>query len=156
MKLPVLSKKGFTLVELMIVIAIIAILTVIGVVVYQGQQKNARDTRRSSDIQAIAQSLEAQKQPGQINYPVLAPVFFSSQKIPVDPTNTIEGTDSVCPGVCQYCFTLSATPISDCPASGGSYISSETADPSGWSASPTWTVCANLESGKSFCRSNTQ
>lgn len=50
--------KGFTLVELLVVISIIAILSVIGITVFSGVQKNARDAKRISDIKAIANALE--------------------------------------------------------------------------------------------------
>ncbi len=53
------SKSGFTLVELLVVITIIAILSVIGVTVFTGIQKNARDTKRKGDVNAISKALEA-------------------------------------------------------------------------------------------------
>ena len=37
---------GFTLVELLVVVAIIAVLSVIGITIFTGVQKNARDARR--------------------------------------------------------------------------------------------------------------
>lgn len=52
---------GFTLVELLVVIAIIAILSTIGMVVYGNMNKSARDTKRRSDIHAIALALEQYK-----------------------------------------------------------------------------------------------
>ena len=55
------AKKGFTLIELMVVIAIIAILASIGMVVYSGLQKNARLSKRIQDLQAIKLALETYK-----------------------------------------------------------------------------------------------
>ncbi len=53
------GKNGFTLVELLIVIAIMGILLVLGIVNLRSTQINARDTERASDAQTIATSLEA-------------------------------------------------------------------------------------------------
>lgn len=53
-----MKNKGFTLIELLITISILAILSVVGVVVFQGVTKNARDTKRKADIRAIHTSLE--------------------------------------------------------------------------------------------------
>lgn len=50
---------GFTIVELLIVIVVIAILAAISVVAYTGIQTRTRDTIRSSDMATIVKSLEA-------------------------------------------------------------------------------------------------
>lgn len=53
--------KGFTLVELLVVISIIAILSVVGITIFSSVQKSARDTRRKADLRAIAGALEIYK-----------------------------------------------------------------------------------------------
>lgn len=53
------SKKGFTIIELLIVIVIIAILATIGVVAYGGVQQSARDSKRESDITSLHTAIEA-------------------------------------------------------------------------------------------------
>lgn len=58
-KLFTIDNKGFTLIELMVAIAIVAILAVIGMTVFSGTQKSARDTRRRGDIDSISKTLEA-------------------------------------------------------------------------------------------------
>lgn len=51
-------KRGFTIVELLIVIVVIAILASISVVAYNGIQARAKDSARSQDIKTIVQALE--------------------------------------------------------------------------------------------------
>ena len=49
--------RAFTLVELLVVVAIIGILATVVVISYSGAQKKARDARRSSDINQIQTAL---------------------------------------------------------------------------------------------------
>lgn len=51
-------KRGFSLIELLVVISIIAILSSIGLVVYGQAQKIARDSRRKQDLKNIQFALE--------------------------------------------------------------------------------------------------
>lgn len=53
-----MKTKGFTIVELLIVIVVIAILAAITVVAYNGVQGRALDSRRLSDIKKIQQGIE--------------------------------------------------------------------------------------------------
>ncbi len=65
--------RGFTIVELLIVIVVIGILAALVVVTYNGIQQKARDTERKTDIKAVHGQLEAyQAQNGK--YPTLANV----------------------------------------------------------------------------------
>lgn len=59
----VYSSKGFTLVELMVVITVIAILSVIGFNIFNGVQGNARDSVRSTQINGVAKNIESTKDP---------------------------------------------------------------------------------------------
>lgn len=51
------SKQGFTLIELMVAIAIVAILATIGIVAFGEIQKSARDSKRKSDLEDIRKAL---------------------------------------------------------------------------------------------------
>lgn len=51
-------KRGFTLMELLIVIAVIGILMSIASVAYTSVQKKSRDSRRQSDLRAIQNAFE--------------------------------------------------------------------------------------------------
>lgn len=52
------NKSGFTIIELLIVIVVIAILAAITIVAYNGIQQRARDAQRQSDIKTIVKVLE--------------------------------------------------------------------------------------------------
>lgn len=53
------KQKGFTIVELLIVIVVIAILAAISIVAFTGIQQRGRDTSRASDVSNIVKALTA-------------------------------------------------------------------------------------------------
>jgi prepilin-type N-terminal cleavage/methylation domain-containing protein len=53
------SNKGFTIVELLIVIVVIGILALLVITTYSGIQAKARNSKRSSDVATIQTQLEA-------------------------------------------------------------------------------------------------
>ncbi|CAN5119629.1 hypothetical protein BH09PAT3_BH09PAT3_2790 [soil metagenome] len=53
------DQKGFTIVELLIVIVVIGILAALVVTTYGGIQAKARDSKRQSDLQAVQTQIEA-------------------------------------------------------------------------------------------------
>lgn len=90
------GKKGFTLIELMVVISIIAILSTVGYVTYSHAQITARDARRKDDLRQIATALTIYYQINK-RYPCSGSGWETS-------TNTTSiwikdvNTDSVCDG----------------------------------------------------------
>ncbi|MBX4201527.1 type II secretion system GspH family protein, partial [Candidatus Saccharibacteria bacterium] len=65
------ASKGFTIVELLIVIVVIGILAALVVTTYNGIQQKARDTERKTDVNALHGQIEAYSaQNGK--YPTLA------------------------------------------------------------------------------------
>jgi prepilin-type N-terminal cleavage/methylation domain-containing protein len=89
-----LSDNGFTLIELLVAIAIVAIISTIGMVMYSQAQKTARDGKRIGDLQEIQKALEQyyainQKYPGSNgdagSYPTSVNTFFASGVAPKDP-----------------------------------------------------------------------
>ncbi|MCL5073273.1 MAG: type II secretion system GspH family protein [Actinobacteria bacterium] len=102
---PFTNKRGFTLIELLVVITIIAILSMVAVVTYAGVQKQARDSKRKQDIQAMQKALEAHyndtscgavptsAQPYCQITDTTATVLFANGSIPAYPSNP-DGTSA--------------------------------------------------------------
>ena len=85
------SAHGFTLIELLVVISILAVLAVIGFAIFSGLAGKGNDTKRSSDIKAIADALEIKRTntSGAAVYQTIGSGevvdYFSAGVIPVDP-----------------------------------------------------------------------
>lgn len=58
MKLPHISRLGFTLTEILVSVTLVTILATIGFTLYSSAQVVGRDSRRKQDLQAIASALE--------------------------------------------------------------------------------------------------
>lgn len=89
-----LFKRGYTLIELLIVIAIIGILTAILTTNLQSVRARARDTRRKQDLSTIQQALRLYYHDNQ-SFPVTANTTWNTSAtitylstIPTDPSST--------------------------------------------------------------------
>jgi type IV pilus assembly protein PilA len=69
--------KGFTIVELLIVIVVIAILATLVIVTFTGIQQKARDSQRQTDINAVDSHIEAYYA-AHGNYPTFAQLTDST------------------------------------------------------------------------------
>ena len=102
-------KKGFTLVELLVVIAIIAILSTLSVVALNSARAKARDARRLSDIKQIRTALE---------------MYFDSNMAYPDPTaSTTIGTGS------YACLTSNGWKDNTCAGGGTIFMQKVPGDP---------------------------
>ncbi len=95
------QQLGFTLIELMVVVAIIGLLLAAGLASYTSVQKTARDGRRIQDVKTIQDALEQYR--GVNNaYPILTTAgalpslgtgtWFASGAAPTTPTGGPAGT----------------------------------------------------------------
>jgi prepilin-type N-terminal cleavage/methylation domain-containing protein len=103
------TKKAFTLLELLIVIAIIGILVSIGVASYAQAQKKARDSRRTSDMKAVQAAFEQYYADNNGNYPLACATpnaTYLPAGLPTDPktSSPYVNTSSGCTAGTAYCF----------------------------------------------------
>src|SRR3989338_3995259 len=144
--IPHRSGTGFTLIELLIAVAIIAILSTIGLAVYTGLglQAKSRNSVRKGDLDAIAKTLEVYFAKNG-TYPVLAGSLFSTGKIPtLDPQGYVycgNSTYEAAPAnITAASTTVACTPAGTALASG--YLPISITVPA---AGPSWKICTWLE-----------
>lgn len=130
-------KKGFTLLELLVVIGIITILIVFGATSYSTAQKKSRDAKRKSDLKAIQSALEQYYSICGYVYPIPASGYVPSSIICNNP----------------YTVIMNSTPKD--PKTGVSYRMSQV-------TTSDYTICApnspplETESVVSYCLTNQQ
>lgn len=113
--------RGFTFVELMVVIAIAAIMFSVATVSFTGITKNSRDARRKSDMESIRQALELCRSytgtyPANINGPTLTCGGQTyMQSIPVDPKDNATPYTYVSTGTTYTLSTTKMENITGCP-----------------------------------------
>ena len=172
-------QKGFTLVELLVAISIVAVLAIVGLAVYSGLQKGARDSVRKAEIRSIAQALESH---------YISQVPPSGTATCADSSNTVSGpsycnlqnawfnkngvqavlTDPI--GTTKYCIGISnsgpVTPNPDpttwtsgCPAPAVEVVANGPGAVVGTQQQvfKWWKVCAKMEADSSvYCIDSTQ
>lgn len=122
------DQKGFTIVELLIVIVVIGILAALVVTTYSGIQAKARDSKRQTDVQALQTQIEAFYASNNY-YPALGDINDAAWRktnmksldagAMTDPSSssaTLSGSDAVAGGK-QYGYDVK-TGSTDCDAKG--------------------------------------
>ncbi|MCP6720204.1 MAG: prepilin-type N-terminal cleavage/methylation domain-containing protein [Patescibacteria group bacterium] len=119
-----LNNKGFTLIETLVVIAIIGLLSSVVVIGLGGARSKARDARRIADIRSIQSGLE-------VDYTAVAgyPATIPANAPQTDPQGTsyayeIVGTEGYLLGICLE-NTEGTTGAAPCPAAGVSCVGNE-------------------------------
>lgn len=90
MKVKVRPVKGFTFVELLVVVTIIMVLAAVGAVTYRQTNAGARDSRRKADLESIRSALElcraeAGEYPDDITASVVCDTVTYLNPVPTDP-----------------------------------------------------------------------
>lgn len=105
--------KGFTLLEMLVVIGIISILVAMGAVSYSTAQKKARDARRQGDLKAAQQSMEQCYSVNSYQYPTITGTGTITATCPAPNTSiTFTITDPLSSGTYTYTYTTSSTTYS--------------------------------------------
>lgn len=90
------KKKGFTLLELLLVLAILAILIAIAIPVYKGQKEKAAITAHNANVRVLETAVESYRQDNSGNLPVdlekLVPDYIKSiPKVPASENEKLKG-----------------------------------------------------------------
>lgn len=104
-------KKGFTLLEMLVVIGIIAILVSLGFASYSTVQKKARDAKRQGDLKAAQQTLEQCYSVNSFQYPIISgsPGTITATCPAPNTSITFTLTDPIDSGTYRYTVTSSTT-----------------------------------------------
>ncbi|MBI1871807.1 type II secretion system protein [Candidatus Collierbacteria bacterium] len=130
-----MRKNGFTLLELLVVVGIIAILVSLVSVAYNTAQKRARDARRRGDMNAMKNALEQYYSANSFVYPTTCSTA----------STYITGAWPADPGSYTYTQTCAAASYCICAqletGSGGNSSSSAC----GWASNGAYYCVANLQ-----------
>lgn len=139
------NNRGFTIVELLIVIVVIGILAALVIVTYNGIQQKARDTERKTDIVAVASHLEAYNATAG-KYPTLANVNDATFRaanmkgLPADALQDPKGGTNMVAAPAANAYAYQPSPAGCDNAANGDCVS--------------YVLTANLESGGTYVKNS--
>ena len=107
-----MNRKGFTLVEIMIVVAIIALLAAIAIPNLLSAKKIANEAAAKANIRALSTAAEVYATGNNGNYPTTTELVTPyAAAAPAVCGNTVQGYTYVCGWTSTSAYTLSATPV---------------------------------------------
>ncbi|MDO8570479.1 MAG: prepilin-type N-terminal cleavage/methylation domain-containing protein [Candidatus Daviesbacteria bacterium] len=152
--------QGFTIIELLISISIIAILATIASVLYISTQATARDSRRITEIINISQAIEFNRD---VNSKFYTYNTTSANRdfvggLPQDPLDnrkycvSLNSSNSTPPNACDINWQTNC--LNSC--NGANYITLDDAlTILATNSIQSWTICTSMErANKPFCRQN--
>lgn len=133
------GKKGFTLLELLVVISIIGILVAMGAVAYSQAQKKGRDARRVGDMKALQNAYEQYYSENSVytNCTTMA-TSQGMSNLPVDPKGASH------PSYRIFCDSGAYCACGQMEAGGGNANEPSTSSCS-WNSSGNWFCVRNLQ-----------
>lgn len=139
-------RAGFTVVEVIVVVAAIAILAGIGTVTYTGLQRQARDDERIADMDVMSLYLETHREQHG-TYPGMQQFYLG---VGADPSATFPQNESIPASALTDPSDSSATPPHY------SYLNTSEvialgAEPSTWPSAGTYTYLSYLGAGTDIC-----
>lgn len=153
------NSKGFSLIEILVAVSIIAILSVIAVAMYTTIQQDARDGKRTSELGAIANALEINKPSA--GYASLLNTQFGGSTYPGRSLST--DTTAIGPNGDFYCIISNSTTAPTlaqwpnpgvCPTT-PAYVQVGNGTPTAGATS--WSVCTRMENPAAVvCKINNQ
>lgn len=149
-----MRRQGFTFIEILVSVTIVAVLLAIGVASYASVNRRARDAKRKSDLEQVRSALE-QYRADNGSYPIaaswslsystttcpdwideLTPAYMDS--LPCDPKNNINASPGTTPAA-TYAYRSST----DCGVTAGSEYMLGTVLESGETAATTYGTCGS-------------
>lgn len=136
-----MKQKGFTLLELLVVIGIIGVMMALATVAYSTTQRSGRDSRRKQDLIAIQNALEQYYSTNGFKYPdgscnITEVKSNLKSNWPVDPLTGSDYTGvAVCSSTTGYCI---------CGEMEGGSVGNSASN-CNWSGGKTYYCVANLQ-----------
>jgi prepilin-type N-terminal cleavage/methylation domain-containing protein len=141
------NSKGFTLIEVVLVLAIAGLLLTLVFLAVTGAQKSRRDAVRKNDLSRIAAQLDAYASNNKGDYPTSSALWDNFWTGYVVTGNFIDPTTAVIYTKGFFSTGNSNPAVAAVPSGGGATVDLEV-------SGHQYHVCIGLEQGTEFCQNN--